>query len=719
VINVAAGTYDEVLDITRDVAIHGAGSGTTKIAPTSLPTQIVGVRGATTEAEIDGFTIRYPTGFYQPGYPSVQSIGVHVWEGATANVHDNVITEIHNENSNGNQTGHCVMIGMNGATPSSGTITLNNNTITYCGKQGVTARAGSNVTITNNVIAHGNKGDGKDPAQGQATNGVVLYPGDSSIVSGNEIFDWVCDETILPVCEKTLNGTQSIGLLVFGAQTSLSVTDNDFHDTDAGYFDYQAGAGPFSFSGNTFEDNLVFNAAIYGAGETWSNNSLDGSQYGLLLYGDTTPVNLNLLGGNTINGASVQGVLTDTSGGVVNISGSKNKFSDNAAGIDTSGATTADLKCNWWGAASGPTVGSNPGGTGDPASSNAIYAPFSTNDDTFDCGPVNPTLAFGAGSIEEGSSTTLTLTLTNDNADPITNVGTTVNLPSGFVATGVESNECGATVDLSNPAAPVVSGVSLGPDADCTVVFTVIANTAGQFSVDIPAGGVISPNGNSVNAAAAVLLVTAKVNPNPPNPPTPPTPPVDPLPACFKDRLILTDVALFGNRVTIRGFAHIVDAGNTVTVRSLLTGRIVARPKVAADGSWSANVAAPPRRLRSSNKARYRAQLGNTRTIWTKLTRRMQSTKVTYLNGRLQVVGSASLPLAPRASAAVSASYNCGSYRNLGRIRVTSRGGYSGSVATKVNTTVALVRVRVSVRNSNGLIYSTYSIIQPVVLSNP
>ncbi len=42
----------------------------------------------------------------------------------------------------------------------------------------------------------------------------------------------------------------------------------------------------------------------------------------------------------------------------------------------TGSEAAVDAKNNWWGAASGPTIASNPGGTGDRVSDKVLYAPF-------------------------------------------------------------------------------------------------------------------------------------------------------------------------------------------------------------------------------------------------------------------------------------------------------------------------------------------------------
>jgi hypothetical protein len=710
-INVAAGTYPEALDITRSVAIHGAGAGTTTIAPTSKPTRVVGIRGSGVNVELDGFTIRYASGAYPDGSTSAPSIGVQVYEGAAANVHGNTITQIHNDVVNGNQTGHCVIVGEKAPSASTGTIVLAGNTITYCAKQGVTVRVNSTATITNNVIAHGNQGEGKNNlGQDQASNAIVLWNGSSSSVSGNDIHDWKC-----PVgtngpppagCAHQLDGTASVGILIYGAQAALNVSGNHIHDTDGGIYDYLGGPGSATFANNQLDGNIIYNAYLDGAAETWTGNTLSGAMYGAVLYGEPTAAGLTLAGGNTITGATSGGVVTDTTSGAVSIAGHKNSFVANAGGIDTTGATSADLTCNWWGAQSGPTAGSNPGGSGDATSANTVFSPFSANDTVFDCGTINPQLTWGDPTVAEGGATTLTLTLTNGGADPAGPASVDISLPPGFAAGSVAGSSCSGAVDLSAANTPAVSGVLLAAAGTCTIVLNVTAGGPGNFTTTIPAGGVQAPNGNSTVAATAAIVVSASV--------VPPGPPIDPLPACYRGRVLITDVRRAGSRAIIQGVSRVAYAGQTVVVRSMLSGRVIARPSIAADGTWRTNVAAPPRRLWGSNRARYRAEFRGTTTIWTKLTRRMGTTTITDTNGVLSVRGSASTPLARGAQASVQASYDCARYRSIGRIPVTSSGAFNGSVAAPA-TNVFFVRVRVSVRNSRGLVYSTYSIIQPVI----
>jgi hypothetical protein len=717
---VAAGNYDEQLDITRSVTITGAGSASTTIAPQSKPNELVGIRNGAT-VELSGFTIRYPLGFYVAGYPSVQNIGVHVYEGASANVHDNVITQIHNDVINGNQTGHCVMVG-NNSPASAATLNLHDNTITYCQKQGISVRANSTVTITSNEVAYGNQGDSKDPLDPNiyANNGIVLSSGVTGVIDANNVHDWICTPGAgsgPPCGPDPLNDTQSIGILPFGTQAALTISNNSVHDNDSGLFAYSNGTTPVNITNNTFSDNIGANISVYASNAVLQGNTSSGSQYGLMMFGNPAPAptDVQLSGGNTITGATVQGAYTDASPtNIVNISGSGNSFDSNGAGIDVSGATTANLTCNWWGSVTGPTIGSNPGGSGDATSANAVYSPWAYNHTTFECGPANPepSLAFGAASITSGTSTTLSLTLSNTDGAPISEVAGGFVLPAGIHASSIVSNSCGGVVLLGGGANPTFSGSVVPAAGSCVIVFIVTADAAGSYSATVPVGTVTSPRGNSLTAASAALNVAQAT--------VPPIQQVDPIPACLARQLLITDVSQSGRRARVSGYARLKYVGQKAAIRMQMSGsKILGYATIRADGSFTTLVNAPPHRLRYSGRARYQAAIGGGKTLWIKLTRRMNSTLATFSAGKIVVNGSVKTPVVAPAKLAVTVSYQCSGYKTIGYVRVNRRTGrFSGAVATRTDIPVSLVRLRVKVRRSNvgKNVFSTYSIVQPLVL---
>ena len=94
-----------------------------------------------------------------------------------------------------------------------------------------------------------------------------------------------------------------------------------------------------------------------------------------------------------------------------------------------------------------------------------------------------------------------------------------------------------------------------------------------------------------------------------------------------------------GRRVRLAGFTTREHAGERVAIRFLGTGKVVARPVVAADGGFSATAPMPPARLRDTNRARYVAVVGEHRSIALKLMRRVQVTSVRMASGRFAITG--------------------------------------------------------------------------------
>jgi hypothetical protein len=191
----------------------------------------------------------------------------------------------------------------------------------------------------------------------------------------------------------------------------------------------------------------------------------------------------------------------------------------------------------------------------------------------------------------------------------------------------------------------------------------------------------------------------------------------DALPDCTRD-VAITDVTTNGRRVTIRGLARLRRAGQQIRLVFQPTGdRTVARPRVGADGRWTATVTRPRSVAATSNRARYRAILGSTRTPFVKISRRVARNEITYAADRLRIRGRVDGPLVTGARAAVLRADACGTYRTIGSIAVRRDGTYDGTatVAPKTDEAVFL-RLRLRVRAQAGGPATTFSITKPVLL---
>jgi len=155
------------------------------------------------------------------------------------------------------------------------------------------------------------------------------------------------------------------------------------------------------------------------------------------------------------------------------------------------------------------TIAANALMTG-PAGGNAAPAPSSTLMVT---APNPPTVAeaFSPSSVGQNASATLTITLSNSNAYPLTAVGLTHALASGLTAKSSPAalNTCGGT--LPAPSSSVtLSGASIPASSSCTVALTVSSGTAGSYKDTIAAGAVTTTlAGSNTTPATATLTVNA------------------------------------------------------------------------------------------------------------------------------------------------------------------------------------------------------------------
>jgi Tol biopolymer transport system component len=192
--------------------------------------------------------------------------------------------------------------------------------------------------------------------------------------------------------------------------------------------------------------------------------------------------------------------------------------------------------------------------------------------------------------------------------------------------------------------------------------------------------------------------------------------------ACANDRLQVTDVYPDGGRVRIRGVAPAATRGQTVAIVFAATGRQVASAVVAPDLSFTATAPLPPRRLRTSDRARYLAAVGRSRSPAIKLARRMFLRSVTRSATGVRISGQVVKPLARRAkdrNVTVIVATNCA--RTGGR-RVTfapsASGRFSRTIAlTKAELGAAAVYLRAQTKVRSGRrVLRTYSLTRGVAV---
>ncbi|MFC4819894.1 S8 family serine peptidase, partial [Dokdonella ginsengisoli] len=128
-----------------------------------------------------------------------------------------------------------------------------------------------------------------------------------------------------------------------------------------------------------------------------------------------------------------------------------------------------------------------------------------------------PTLAkaFAPTSISEGGTSTLTITLSNDNASALTLSGDLVDtFPNGLVVATAPnaSTTCGGAVTAAAGGGSVTlagSGSSIPASGSCTVKVDVSSAAAASYTNTIPAGALQTSAGSNAADASATLTVTS------------------------------------------------------------------------------------------------------------------------------------------------------------------------------------------------------------------
>jgi hypothetical protein len=164
--------------------------------------------------------------------------------------------------------------------------------------------------------------------------------------------------------------------------------------------------------------------------------------------------------------------------------------------------------------------------------------------------------------------------------------------------------------------------------------------------------------------------------------------------ACTDRKLILLDVLPSGEKVKIKGAADRALVGRNVKIRLRATGKVVASAKVGKDGFFTTTAPLPPRAIRTSNAARYRAELGKELSLPLKLHRRMALTRLTSVGGKVTVAGRVELPLShPVDTIRLVRRVSCHKTVLVKSFRPASDGSFEVTVAAPKGAAAAVYRL--------------------------
>lgn len=193
--------------------------------------------------------------------------------------------------------------------------------------------------------------------------------------------------------------------------------------------------------------------------------------------------------------------------------------------------------------------------------------------------------------------------------------------------------------------------------------------------------------GNSSQRTLDFTTTAAPVTPPPVETPDPAQ--------CISKGVSIIDLAPFGKRVQLTGFARRTYVGQTVEVYYRANPKKpVAKTVVKADGYIDVSFKAPSKKLWKSKKTAYSLKIGAVKTAWTQLSRRLATLSVDYADGMLRVDGAATKPLYPKAKAVIQARLGCsGPWTTIGSAKFKSSGKFSARIAYRPTSSILFVRV--------------------------
>ena len=334
-ISVCPGSYPELVQIDKTLTLLGAQNGVdarTRAVPASSESVVGSGDGAfQIEADnvvIDGFTVQGVVN--DPSQPPFTSLGAGIWSNPGFSG-TNGGFQIRNNIIQNNIVG--IEMDNTGVIPASVNHNLirNNNVSGPDGGTGIDTNFGAN-----SVVVDSNK------FVGHTNSAIDLFAGGSAITWSNNEFD---------------ANRRAIGLF---AVTSSSISMNNIHNsTDAATADLRifGGVSGLSVTCNNFSTGAGIAIRINDAG----------------FLAPTPDPNSNItINSNNISGYPIAGLEVDTAG-------------------YTGGPGSLNATNDWWGSSTGPTIASNPGGTGEPIvdpDGVVTYKPFLTSRST--CAPPPP-----------------------------------------------------------------------------------------------------------------------------------------------------------------------------------------------------------------------------------------------------------------------------------------------------------------------------------------
>ncbi len=183
--------------------------------------------------------------------------------------------------------------------------------------------------------------------------------------------------------------------------------------------------------------------------------------------------------------------------------------------------------------------------------------------------------------------------------------------------------------------------------------------------------------------------------------------------SCTRRSLVLIDVVRRNGKVRLFGAASRRFAGQRVKIRFLASGKVVARPKVRNSGLFTATAKLPRPGLRTSNRARYRAEIRKQKSFRLKLARRLLVTSTKTKGKKVTIAGRVVRPLAsPVGTIVVKRRVSCGRFKVVKRFTPRSDGSFRVTLPAPKGGLAAAYRLQTRVRKftTNPKTFPTFTL---------
>jgi hypothetical protein len=348
-VQVGVGTFTEQVVINKDVVLKGSGLSSTVIAsPASLATEFtrlganikpivyvntLGSGSAIQDLTVDGKGLGGSINrFWGVAFQDTSATASHIR-----------VVRMRDTPFNGAQNGLGILSFADDSSPH--TVAINNTTVSDFQKGGITS---DGVGMTTNIS--GSTVLGQGPTDQIAQNGIQFSNGGTGTISHSHISGFSC--TIPTTCGP--GATVSVGVLLFGPGTNMTVSDNTITDSDVNVL--ATGVPHLDITGNDISGTTVGGISIDGGGSDGAvtgnitGNTVTGEDQGIAVFdGGAAPpqpspvINLNRIVGNQV------GVYSDTT---LPIDATHNWWGcntgPNTAGCDTTGGNTGSVNSNPW-----------------------------------------------------------------------------------------------------------------------------------------------------------------------------------------------------------------------------------------------------------------------------------------------------------------------------------------------------------------------------------